>query len=179
MVTGAEEDGAGARQQECFDNAFTKKNDIHRCHRCCKEHMQDFHPNKARQPRRSSPAASRTRRPTAAYRGAGRLQPRPDPAGASPAKAQKSRGRGPTTCPSASHHRRGNPRIWSRGHGIRPWRARIRPAGLTRRSPDPTIELYMLLREILYFEDNLFLTRQHFHTRGQEDCCAHHQQLKP
>jgi len=33
-VTGAEEDGAGARQLECSNNAFTKENDIRRRHRC-------------------------------------------------------------------------------------------------------------------------------------------------
>ena len=52
-VTGAEEDGAGACPQECSDNAFTKENDIRRCHRCFKEHRQDFHP------KQGTPAASK------------------------------------------------------------------------------------------------------------------------
>ena len=117
-VTGAEEDGAGARQLECSDNTFTKESYIHRHHRRRKEHTQDFHPNRARRPEASAgslASAPPAARPTAVRRGVGRLQPRPDPAGASPAKAQKSRGRGPTTRPAASHHRRGIHRIRSRG----------------------------------------------------------------
>ena len=35
----------------------------------------------------------------------------------------------PKPRPTASPHRRGNPRLRSRGDGIRTWRARIRPAG--------------------------------------------------
>jgi len=51
------------------------------------------------------------------------------PAAPKLAGGRTTRWRGPTTRPTASPHRRGNPRLRSRGDGIRTWRARIRPAG--------------------------------------------------